>query len=105
MANKQAAWPAAGGYRDGTREPAQAALPRLPLDAAWWSTPTRHLPQETGAQSQVEARNSLMLGDQVLSAVRRRQGTYAVAGARALDELNPAWVENLMGWPGEWTAL
>ena len=100
---KKHAWPTAGCYRDGVGEAVKLTFPRLPLDPSWWSTPTRHLPQETGAQSQVEARNSLMLGDQVLSEVRRRRGTYAVAGTRSVDELNTAWVENIMGWPVDWS--
>jgi len=51
-----------------------------------WPTPTKHNAQETGAPSQMD-RNTVQLGD-------------LVGG-----QLNPTWVEGLMGYPFGWTDL
>jgi hypothetical protein len=51
-----------------------------------WTTPTAHMAKETNAPSEY-LRNTPTLT------------------AQAGGQLNPTWVEKLMGWPDEWTSI
>lgn len=124
-------WPRSGTMRNGT---AYQLLPLVPLtgetESGLWPTPTRHNAKEMGYPAEY-TRNSMGLGSIVLKpkmwptpsasdnrdrgnlgmpAIQRRmekgkQLNLSMVVSDKSGALNPTWVEWLMGFPTEWTAL
>jgi len=73
-----------------------------------WPTPSAHNAKETGAPSQINNRNTVQLGDLVVSAVMNSTTTcledmdaQTVKGRDSM-RLNPIWVAWLMNFPMTW---
>lgn len=96
-------WPAAGTMRNGLCSPRALWVPHTHgKECSSWPTPTKS--ESLGGGSANEARMAL-------AGERRPSGARIILRLRDLIKhlhggpVNPVWIEWLMGFPEEWTAL
>ena len=96
--------PAAQDSKNATLPPSQATRDTLPgamVREQQWRTPTTAMVNEARGHDPARMQKALAKGQTVALAAQ----THAEEAVRQGGQLNPAWVECLMGFPQGWTRL